>query len=343
MRAIRTLIISSLWAALAVGCATPPPAPAPSASGTLVWPSAPAEARIAYVQSFSSPEDLGMAKGFLQRLAEFVFGASPSRLIRPAAVLEAGGVIYVADPGAKGVHRFDRASGRHALIRAEGDLPLPSPVGLAWGRDGSAYVTDSDLAAVFVIRAGSDVAARLPLAAGLKQPTGIAVDPVRDRLYVVDTAQHRVNVYATDGTLQASFGGRGEGDGEFNFPTMIWRDTTGRLLLTDSLNFRTQILDAQGRFLGKFGRAGDGAGDSPRQKGVASDRFGHVYAVDALLSTVQVFDDTGHLLLSLGGLGQAPGDFWLPMGIFVGSDDMIYVADSYNQRVQVFRYVGGQP
>ncbi len=326
---------------LALCACAAPPALAPEPATTLVWPSAPAPAKIAFVRAFSRPEDLGIGKGFWQRLVDFVFGQTEARLIRPTAVLEADGVVYVADPGAKGVHRFDRAAGSYALIRGEGGLDLPSPVGLAWGGDGSAYVTDSALAAVFVIKPGAEAAIPVPLAQGLAQPTGIAVDPAMHRLYVVDTARHRVNVYASDGSLHSSFGRRGSGDGEFNFPTLIWREATGRILLTDSLNFRTQILDAQGRFLGGFGRAGDGAGDSPRQKGVASDRHGHVYAVDSLLQALQVFDASGQLLLSIGGLGHAPGDFWLPTGIFVGADDMIYVADSYNQRVQVFRYVGG--
>jgi DNA-binding beta-propeller fold protein YncE len=326
---------------LALGACASPPATTPDAATTLVWPSAPAEARVAFVRAFARPEDLGIGKGFFERVVEILFGQTQARLVRPMAVVDVGGVIYVADPGAKGVHRFDQPAGRYALIRGEGGMLLPSPVGLAPGADGSVYVTDSALAAVFVIKPGVEFATRIAVAKDLGQPTGIVFDPVARQLYVVDTARHCVNIYAPDGSLRSSFGRRGTGDGEFNFPTLIWRDAAGRILLTDSLNFRTQILDAQGRFLGKFGRSGDAAGDSPRQKGVATDRRGHVYLVDSLLHAVQIFDESGQFLLSIGGLGREPGDFWLPAGIFVGSDDLIYVADSYNQRVQVFRYVGG--
>jgi len=339
MATIRCKILALLLLALGA-CAAPPP-PASDAPATLVWPSPPVQARVAFVRAFTRPEDLGIGKGFFQRMVEIVFGRTEQRLIRPMAVVEVGGVIFVADPGARGVHRFDVPAGRYALIRGERGSPLPSPVGLARGADGTVYVSDSALAAVFVIKPGADVAVRVALANGLGQPTGIAFDPLTARLYVVDTSRHRVNIYAADGALQSSFGRRGAGDGEFNFPTLIWLDAGGRILLTDSLNFRTQLLDAQGRFLGKFGRAGDAAGDSPRQKGVATDRHGHVYVVDSLLHAVQIFDQTGQFLLSIGDLGRELGDFWLPTGIFVGADDMIYVADSYNQRVQVFRYVGG--
>jgi DNA-binding beta-propeller fold protein YncE len=257
------------------------------------------------------------------------------------AVIDVDNVLYVADPGAKGVHRFDRRAGRYDLIRAAGGTQLPSPVGLARGENGSVYVADSALGDVFLIGRDAQFAVRVPLTAGMGQPTGIAFDAAKRRLYVVDTSGHRVNVYSPEGGLLATIGRRGGGDGEFNFPTMIWRSAAGRILVTDSLNFRTQIFDAEGGFIGKFGRAGDGSGDSPRQKGVATDRYGHVYVVDSLLHGVQIFDESGIFLLSIGGLGQAPGEFRLPAGIFIGDDDTIYVADAYNQRVQVFRYVGG--
>ncbi len=326
---------------LALGACAAPAEIKPDATTTLVWPSAPADARVIFVRTISRPGDLGIAKGFFQRFVELIFGETQAQLIRPMAVIDVDNVLYVADPGAKGVHRFDRRAGRYDLIRAAGGTQLPSPVGLARGENGSVYVTDSALGDVFLIARDAKFAVRVSLTASVGQPTGIAFDTAARRLYVVDTSGHRVNVYSPEGGLLATIGRRGGGDGEFNFPTMLWRSASGRILVTDSLNFRTQIFDAEGRFIGKFGRAGDGSGDSPRQKGVATDRYGHVYVVDSLLHGVQIFDESGTFLLSIGGLGQAPGEFRLPAGIFIGDDDTIYVADAYNQRVQVFRYVGG--
>lgn len=305
------------------------------------WPAPPADARIAFLKAFSRPEHLGIEKGPLQRLADLLFGASEVRLVRPMAVVTAGNVLYVADPGAKGVHRFEQAEGRYALLRAEGDKPLASPVGLARGGDGEVYVADSALRRVFVIRPGAKFASPLALQADLRQPTGIAADPANGRLFVVDTAAHRVLVFNRDGTLASSFGRRGAGDGEFSYPTFAWRDSGGKLYVTDSLNFRVQIFDAEGAFAGKFGRVGDGTGDSARQKGIASDRYGHLYIVDSLFHAFQIFDSSGRFLLAVGEPGAGRGEFWLPTGIFISEDDTIYVADSYNRRIQVFRYIGG--
>jgi DNA-binding beta-propeller fold protein YncE len=330
---------------LSAGCAsTPQAATPPVATPALVWPEAPAEPRIAYVQAFSRPEDLGIRKGFFERLAEVFVGASDARLIRPMAVaVTADGVVFVADPGARGVHRFDRASGRYRLIQRDDNAPLLSPVGLAVGRDGDIYVADSALGGIWVIAHDADVAMPMVLHDKIKQPTGVAFDPVNNRLLVVDTAVHQVKLFALDGTLQSRFGQRGNGDGEFNYPTLIWRDAGGLLYVTDSLNFRIQIFDAQGQFVARFGHHGDATGDLSRPKGVATDRFGHVYVVDSLFHALQVFDRSGTFLLNIGSQGQAPGEFWLPTGLFVSDNDNIYIADSHNQRVQVLRYIGNTP
>ncbi len=307
----------------------------------MVWPSEPDAPRIAFVKTFSRPQDLGITKGFFRRLADVIFGGEDARLIRPMAVLVVDDILYVADPGAKGVHRFDPAGSGHQLLRAAGDSPLLSPVGLARGAGKEVYVADSALGKVFVIQPNARFASPVALQSPLAQPTGIAFDAAAGHLFVVDTTSHQVNVFNRDGTLAFRFGKRGIGDGEFNYPTMLWRSRQGRLYLTDSLNYRIQTFDQEGRFLGKFGRQGDGTGDAGRQKGVATDSYGHVYIVDALFNALQIFDVSGRFLLSVGTLGRDRGEFWLPAGIFIDDDDSIYVVDSYNQRIQVFRYVGG--
>lgn len=306
-----------------------------------VWPPGPAQPRVEFIKTFSRAADLGIEKGFFARLKDFIFGEAEERIVRPMAVVTSGGLLYVADPGARGVHRFDTAAGGYDLITAADEAPLPSPVGLARGAAGEVYVTDSRLAQVFVIRPGAKAAVPLRLEVKLKQPTGIAFDAASGRLYVVDTGAHRVHIFERDGTLAGSLGRRGTGDGEFNYPTYLWRTPQGRLYVTDSLNFRIQVFDARGQFAGKFGRQGDGTGDAARQKGVAVDRHGHVYVVDALFHAFQIFDATGHLLLPVGDRGHERGEFWLPTGIFIDDDDTIYIADSYNQRIQVLRYIGG--
>lgn len=326
--------------AITLLCAT---APAFAAADALpVWPAAPDPARINFVRSFACAEDLGIRKGFFARLKDFIFGEADSHVVRPMAVVADGDLVYVADPGAMGVHRFDVAGGDYALIVGPDDTPLPSPVGLARGADGDIYVADSVLAQVLVIHPGAKHGEALKLGAVLAQPTGIAYDAGARRLYVSDTAAHRVEAFDRNGAHVAQIGMRGSSDGEFNFPTYLWLGPQNRLYVTDSLNYRVEAFNANGSFVAKLGRQGAGTGEAARPKGVATDRYGHIYVVDALFHAIQIFDEAGRLLLPIGQIGQGSGEFWLPTGIFIDQDsDLIYVADSWNRRVQVLRYVGG--
>jgi len=335
------VVLPFVWNLPAVSAAAP--ATDPTAAESWIWPSAPEQPRIAWIRNLSNAEDLGIRRSFFGRIVDLVLGAADTRMVRPMAVVASHGVVYVADPGVKAVHRYDSQAGEHVLVRGPDGAPLPSPVGLARSVRGDVYVTDSALGAVLRIRPGAKVAERMALDVKLDQPTGIAFDNERQRLYVTDTAKHVVHVLSTEGRLLQSIGGRGAGEGEFNYPTYLWIDGAGRLLVTDSLNFRVQSFDADGRFRNAFGRTGDGAGDALRQKGIAMDRFGHLYVADAGANALQVYSDDGKLLLSLGGLGQDPGEFWLPAGVFIDTEDgnTIYVADSHNRRVQILRYVGG--
>lgn len=309
-----------------------------------VWPAPPETTRIEYVRSFSQAEDLGITKGFFTKVYEFVVGSSDIRLIRPmAVVVTADGTLYVADPGSHGVQRFDTKQQHHRLIQRKDNLPLPSPIGLAVGSNGDVYVTDSALGEVFLIKADSKIAEPVSLATPIQQPTGIAFDPVGKRLYVVDTTGHQVRIVGLDGSQIATFGHRGNGDGEFNYPTLLWRDHEGQLYVSDSLNFRIQIFDSEGRFLGLFGHHGDSSGDLSHPKGITTDSVGHVYVTDSMHHALQIFNRDGEFLLGIGSRGRGPGEFWLPAGIFMNNDNQLYIADSYNQRIQVLRYIGDKP
>ena len=336
-------VLLCLTALLLCACAASP-SQEKDAHPTIQWPAPPAQPRIAYLGSFSKPADLGIGRGFFQWLSDFFTGRQEFRLIRPMAiVVTADKTIYVADPGAKGVHRFDQAHGEYQFISRAQDQILPSAVGLALGPDNSVYVADSQLARLFQIRAGEEIASPLFPELKLSQPTGIAYDAATRRLYVADTARHHIVVLSASGKVIKTFGRRGHRDGEFNFPSYLWLDARHRLFVTDSLNFRVQIFDQDGNYLGKFGQHGDGSGNLSRPKGVALDRDGHIYVMDGLFHALQIFDEQGNLLLPIGGRGTAPGEFYLPTGIYIDRNNKIYIADSHNQRIQILRYLGERP
>ncbi len=329
--------------ALAAACglpARPLPAERVAVEGPLLWPQPPDRARVRFVAAVAQPEDLGIEPSFWKGLVRTLFGEEEEWFIRPTGVAADGQVIYVADPGAQALWILDPEAGRFLRVREVAKHVLIAPVAVAVGRSNLAYLADSYLAKVFMIDADGALKGTV-VNPNLQRPAGLAYDAVTDRLYVADSAAHRVWILTGDGVLVRAIGQRGRGDGEFNFPTHAAVDRASTLYVTDALGFRVQMFSVDGEFLGAFGRHGDGSGDFARPKGLGVDSEGHVYVVDALFDTVQIFDRAGRLLLTFGQRGVGLGQFWLPGGLFINGKDRIYVADSYNQRIQIFEYLGG--
>lgn len=328
--------VSALCLLLLAGCAVsgPPPSPPPR----LVWPPSPQPARIEYVGSISTPEDLTGRKSWLRKLWEAVVGRTEVQILRPYGLwVDREARLYVADPAARVVHVFDRKARKYRALTKIGARRFEMPIGVVGGSDGTLYVTDSGLATVAAL--GKKGKLLREFGRDLQRPTGVALSPAGDRLYVVDTLGHEVAVFDPGGRRIGTIGRRGTGDGEFNFPTNIAVDRAGFLYVTDTMNFQVKIFAPDGTPTGNFGRLGDGTGDLSQPKGIGLDSDGHVYVIEGLHDVFQVFDRQGRFLLGVGGTGTRPGSFWLPTGLYIDHEDRIYVADSYNNRVQIFQYL----
>ena len=300
-----------------------------------VWPDPPAQARIRFVTSLVPRS--AQRRSVLRRLWDAVSGGTDAPVMKQpyGIALGAGGRVYVADPPQHTVHVYDTRAGGYSKIDVDGE----SLIGVA-ALGGRLFLTDSVGGRVICLDQSGKRVWRIGAEAGLLRPTGIVA--ADDRVLVVDTLAHAVVAIGVDGRVIDRFGSRGAEPGQFNYPTSIARDSTGRLYVVDSMNFRVQLFTPQGRFVSAFGQAGDGSGDFSRPKGVALDGGGHVYVVDGLQDVVQIFDASGRFLLAFGQPGHDEGEFWLASGIAIGGD-RIYVADSSNGRVQVFDYLKVEP
>ncbi|MDH5231036.1 MAG: 6-bladed beta-propeller [Gammaproteobacteria bacterium] len=322
-------------------CSTTPEQQATTNKPTanLAWPQAPADPRIKFETIISDTDDFYVKKGAFSRLLDVVFGKNSFRLVRPMAIIESGTTLYIADPGVNGVHCINRDNAKYQLLGQQKTNKLQSPVGLAANEHGHVFIADSMRRQIFISKKACEPLQVFITTHELNQPTGVKWDTSTQTLFVVDTKAHTVKQFSNKGKLLNTFGQRGLGEGEFNFPTMITLDSNGLLYVSDSMNFRIQVFTNDGRFVRQFGRLGNGSGDFSRPKGLAIDQAGHLYVVDSLFHSVQIFNSEGEFLLNIGGQGQAPGEFWLPTGIYISSNNKIYVADSHNQRVQVFSYI----
>jgi len=330
------LLVSAVSAAKAAASKS-----AETSEAALVWPDAPAQARIQWLGKIREPADLGIHPGFFYRMFRWIVGNEPVNFVRPHGVtLDSQGRLWVTDPGARCVHIFDPVRKKYQRLPLKGERSVVSPVGIAADRQGIVYVSDSADAVIRRFDAKGHPLSDWKADGQLVRPTGLGFDENRGLLWVVDTGRHEILALDEHGKVLRRFGGRGTAPGRFNFPTHLSVGPKGRLFVVDTLNFRVQILSPEGSPIATIGELGDGPGTFSKPKGIALDRDGHVYVVDGLFDNVQVFDQQGSLLLFFGDHGAGRGDFWLPAGIAMGPDDRIYVVDAYNRRLQIFKYLG---
>lgn len=302
--------------------------------------------RLEFVRAFSSEQEIKTKRGFWTKVLDFVAGAPDSHtLVRPYGIAtDSAGRIIVTDPGAALVHIFDLQKQKYHSLRGSGKQEFRSPIGVAVDSSDNVYVADSELGKIFVFDAHGKFRRYIGDLKGegyFKRPTGVAVDAARNRIYVTDTLKNSVYTADLEGNILGHFGTRGDGNGEFNYPTEILA-RNDELIVVDAMNFRIQIFDRQGAFRTQFGQLSDVTGGMFRSKGLAIDSEGDFYLADAFMDVVQVFNREGQLLYFFGQPGTDAAQFQLPAGVSIDRQDRVYVVDSYNQRVQIFQYLGAQ-
>ena len=144
-------------------------------------------------------------------------------------------------------------------------------------------------------------------------------------------------LYDLNGKFRSSFGKRGDGASEFNFPIAL--ASKNGLHIVDAMNYRVQNFTPSGTFLNAIGRQGTVTGTFASPKSVALDSDGNIYVTDALMDCFQIFNTQGQLLLVVGKNGKRDGEFVGPNGIAINGKDQIYVVDGFNKRIQIFQYI----
>lgn len=346
MRSIELLLIAGTIGAALVSCAPAYRAQLDAAaSGGIVWPGSPEKPRIKYLWSLSNVAAGPSGERNTDYLDIIAGGGAndpqtADTLLRPQGIYVDEKRYYIADPGAARLTVIDRKTMDVLQIaEAGGGESLSYPRGVAADSSGTIYLSDSELKKVMAYR--PDGKFLLDFEGGFLRPEGLAIDRGRGVLYVVDTDAHTVYIYGTDGKRRGAIGRRGEGPGEFYYPTYAAVDKDGNVYVTDFLNFRVQKFSPDGKFLNAIGRLGDSYDTLDKPKGVAVDTEGHIYIVDGAGNTVKIFDQEGRLLLFFGEKGERYGDFYLPAGIFIDDSNVIYVADMLNRRIQAFQFLGG--
>ncbi len=273
---------------------------------------------------------------------DIILGRNKQELKRPVSlVVENKNEFWVLDQESNAILQVIKEKAKTPNYIRKMDIVYSSLVGICDFREHEILFTDSYLNKIFFVNSEKKECTVLNDSLKLDKPTGIAYSPLTHEIWVLETGEHRIVVLNEKGEVLKKIGARGNGKGEFNFPTHIWIDKNGIVYIVDAMNFRIQILNKDGEVINVFGSNGDATGYFASPKGIATDSYGNIYVADALFHAVQVFDIKGNFLYTFGSQGQKEGEFWMPSGIFIDNDNKIYVADSYNSRIQVFQLITG--
>ena len=219
---------------------------------------------------------------------------------------------------------------------------LIQPYGLAVDSQGSLYVADQKVGAVFIINPETrDVdLIKNSVHAHFVRIIGLAMDD-NDRLFVSDPGLRHVLVFNKEHKAEDVIT---EGMAE---PGGLALDTQNRLLyVADTELDQVLVYDADTfKPVRKLGTAGHkheltSPGDFSKPAGVAVDAEGNLYVADTWNNRIEIFDADGNFVSTFGRAGDGPGYFSRPKGVAIDSDGHVWVADGMQDRVQVFTKEG---
>jgi sugar lactone lactonase YvrE len=241
------------------------------------------------------------------------------------------GTIYVADTGNHRVlaltpdGKVARQWGTAAETAGPGQFRLLGDVAVM--PDGSVVTVDND-GDLQIFTPQGEVKQRLP--GVTSNGNGLDVTP-DGRIWVADTSNGRVAIFAAGAPAGEFRGAGGDAPGHLNQPLDVAVAPDGAIYVAD-LVARLVRLDAKGQPTGLW-TPDVGAGT-----GVSHLALWHNQLVmtDPERNHLVVLDPATSAIRQVGTAGHDPGQFQAPTGIAVGPDGKLYVLDSGNGRIQVF-------
>jgi DNA-binding beta-propeller fold protein YncE len=265
------------------------------------------------------------------------------------------GSVYVVDMGNNRVERFDETG---AFVGIWGDetgnvsftQEAPGgPTGITVGPDGLIYVCDTWGHQIIVF----DESGREVRRFGTNGDTGDSPDPTslpgqffgprdiaiyNDEIYVVDTGNERVQVFAMDWTFRRAFGGKGTEPSQLNEPVGIAISDDGLIYIADSNNGRISVFSTDGSPQNQWPVA-SWQGQQFFQPYLTIGPDGNIYATTSATGSVEVFSPDGQQLNSITQIGSEA--LVNPFGITTATDGSVLITDGGKNAV--FRYVPEAP
>ena len=216
--------------------------------------------------------------------------------------VDAKGNILVADTNNGRIEKFSPTGTFLSFLGTDriGHGQLEEPNGIAIDHAGNIYVTEvgSNHRVQKLAPDGTFIAEWKGPDVGFYGPRRIAIGS-DDAIYVVDQGRARIVKFSPDGQVLTVWGGKGNGDGQFDDHTSVALDPrTNKVYVADPRNKRIQVFDSNGRFLTKWVIPEWGQPAGFEDLAIDSDRD-RLYASSANMDAVLMFDLNGTKLGSL--------------------------------------------
>lgn len=208
---------------------------------------------------------------------------------RPKGMGQDGnGLIIVLEPHYARVNHFT-PEGKLAFqwgMRGEEPGKLTFPRAVACHSSGDLFVTEfqqvervqrflpagKGLALAFG-RAGDEAGA-------FNRPEGIGIDR-RDRVFVADSCNHRIQVFDDSGRWTGEYGKPGSGAGELSYPYDVKIDAEGNQFVCEFGNSRIQVFDPEFQSVEIIGGPGSALGQFSNPWSLALDSKGNLWVADS--------------------------------------------------------------
>jgi sugar lactone lactonase YvrE len=324
--------------------------------------------------------------------------ATAAGLFSPGGVaLDARGNLYIAEAGSNHIRKVATGSGIITTVAGMGfylfggfsgdggpatAAELSGPEGVALDSVGNLYIADSGNYRIRKVAAGSGIIMTVAgngsrgfsgdgaaaTAAGLSDPSSVALDPVGD-LYIADRDNNRIRKVAAGSGIITTVAGSEPGvlsDGvpatsaRLGFPLGVAVDSAGNLYIAEDTRIRTVaagsgiITTVAGNF-GSPGFSGDGGAATGAQltypEGVALDSAGNLYIADTDNDRIRKVTAGSGIITTVAGIGS-PGfsgdggaataaQIGPPAGVALDSAGNLYIADYFNHRIRKVTAVSG--
>ncbi len=260
-------------------------------------------------------------------------GSAPGQFDFPRGIaVDRQGNFFVADTNNNRIQKFS-ATGRFLSIigmKGTGFGQFGEPDGIAIDRSGNIYVAEAFNHRVQKLTPGGSYLAewRGP-DPGFYGPRKLALGPDQS-LYVVDQGRNRIVRLDSDGKALATWGRKGNKDGEFDDPTSVAIDPlSNTVYVADPRNSRIQLFDPAGKFLRNWSvpEWGQPYGFEDLAVDFANRRL---FASSAKMDSIMVFALNGN---RIGALRLNAPDQLEGIGSLVFFQKKLYALSTYGNRV----------